>query len=264
MRLFAASDLHADFKENRLLLKQLSDVAYKKDGLIVAGDIADQFEIIKETLSLLCSKFRSLFFTPGNHELWVRTDNCNSIEKLHRILALCDLLGIHTRPAKIDDVWIVPLFSWYDSAFSGMPETDQSELEAWADFHFCKWPAGLGEVSRFFLSLNEANIKRYDAPVISFSHFLPRRELLPNLKFLRFKSLPSVVGCTGLDEQIRAIGSHLHVFGHSHIRCDRVIEGIRYVQYSLRYPGERFFSSCPVKIISETVAEPEQAVGRMQ
>lgn len=254
MRLFAASDLHVDFKENRLLLNQLSDVDYKKDALIVAGDIADRLELIEETLSLLRSRFRSLFFTPGNHELWVRTGNYNSLEKLDRILKLCDLLGVHTRPAKIDDTWIVPLFSWYDSAFSGMPETDGAELEAWADFHFCKWPAGLGEVSRFFLSMNEANIKSYDGRVISFSHFLPRRELLPSVKFLRFKGLPKVVGCTGLDEQIRAVGSRLHVFGHSHIRCDRVIDGIRYVQYSLRYPRERFFSSSPVKMISKTAA----------
>jgi predicted phosphodiesterase len=254
MRLFAASDLHVDFKENRLLLGQLSDVDYKSDALIVAGDIADRLELIKETLSLLRSKFRSVFFTPGNHELWVRTDDCNSIEKLHRILAVCDQLGVHTRPARIGDTWIVPLFSWYDSAFSGEAETNQEELAAWADFHFCKWPAGLGEVSRFFLSMNEANIKPYDARVISFSHFLPRRELLPRLKYLRFKSLPKVVGCTGLDEQIRALGSSLHVFGHSHIRYDKVIDGIRYVQYSLRYPRERIFSSFPIKMIAKTSA----------
>lgn len=254
MRLFAASDLHVDFKENRLLLQKLSDVDYQQDALIVAGDIAHQLEIIRDTLSLLRSKFRTLFFTPGNHELWVRSDGYDSIEKLHRILELCEQLGVHTRPAKLGDIWVVPLFSWYDSAFSGTPDTNRDELAAWADFHLCKWPAGLGEVSRFFLSMNEAHIKPYDARVISFSHFLPRRELLPSVKYLRFKSLPKVVGCTGLDEQIRALGSSVHVFGHSHIRCDRVIEGVRYVQYSLRYPRERIFSGSPVKMIAKTAA----------
>jgi predicted phosphodiesterase len=252
MRLFATSDLHVDFKENRLLIERLSDVAYQNDALILAGDIADHLETIKDTLSLLCSKFWRVFFTPGNHELWVRTDNCNSIEKLHKILALCEQLGVHTRPAKIDDTWIVPLFSWFDSAFCGDSPTNYAELALWADFHFCKWPAEVGELSKFFLGMNERNIKRYDARVISFSHFLPRRELLPNVRYLRFKGLPKVAGSAALDEQIRRLGSSIHVFGHSHIRCDRVIDGVRYVQYSLRYPKERIFSSFPIKMISKT------------
>jgi hypothetical protein len=75
--------------------------------------------------------------------------------------------------------------------------------------------------------------------VISFSHFLPRRDLLPAPERLKFKGLPQVAGCTALEGQIRRLKSAVHVFGHSHILCDRVIDGIRYVQNPLRYPRER-------------------------
>ena len=114
MRIFATSDLHTDYKENFNWLAQLSNTAYRDDTLIVAGDISDRLEIIRETLLLLRSKFRHLLFTPGNHELWVRNVEGDSIEKFNQILRLCDELGISTKPLHLDNVWIVPLFSWYD------------------------------------------------------------------------------------------------------------------------------------------------------
>jgi predicted phosphodiesterase len=256
MRIFVTSDLHTDFKENRELIERLSGVAYQNDALIVAGDVADQLEIIRDTLKLLRAKFQRVFFMPGNHELWIRTDDCDSIQKLQNIIALCDHLGVDTRPAKIFDTWIVPLFSWYDSIFDLDAESDATELQGWADFYFCKWPAEVSDVCAFFLKLNESNIKPYDARVISFSHFLPRRDLLPTVEYLRFKSLPKVAGCAVLDEQIRRLGSSIHVFGHSHISCDRVIDGVRYVQHSLQYPKERTASSFPIKMIWNTASVP--------
>jgi len=77
-----------------------------------------------------------------------------------------------------------------------------------------------------------------DGPVITFSHFLPRTELLPPRTFIK-KSLPLVVGSLELDEQIRAIGSHTHICGHTHYDVDKTIGGIRYVQHALAHPNER-------------------------
>jgi hypothetical protein len=87
--------------------------------------------------------------------------------------------------------------------------------------------------------------------VISFSHFLPRRDLLPSTERLKFKGLPKVAGCAALDAQIRRLKSGMHIFGHSHISCDRVIGGVRYIQNPLRYPRERTSADFPVKIIAD-------------
>jgi Icc-related predicted phosphoesterase len=251
MRVYAISDLHTDFRENWLVLEGLSDVDYRQDTLIVAGDIAAQLQVIKDTLALLKTKFQNVCYTPGNHELWVRNENINSLQKFHAVLALCDSLGVLTRPAKLAGYWIVPLFSWYQASFAAADsdDDDTNELEGWADYHFCKWPAGLGALHDFFLGLNEAHIKDYDQPVISFSHFLPRRELLPAREHLKFKQLPQVAGSLALDEQIRHLKSSVHVFGHSHISYDRVIAGVRYVQNSLRYPRERASTHFPIKLL---------------
>lgn len=247
MRVFAISDLHTDFAKNWDLLEKVSLVEYKHDALVVAGDIADSLLVISKTLGLLRSRFGRVFYVPGNHELWVRTNNYHSVEKFNRILVLCDDLGIETRPARVGSIWIVPLFSWYDSAFDEDGSADTSELAGWADYHFCRWPVEIESVSDYFLNFNVRHIKVYDAPVISFSHFLPRRDLLPPTRKLKFKGLPRVAGSTALDQQVRALKSGVHVFGHSHINCDRVIDGIRYVQNVFGYPRERILPRLRLK-----------------
>ncbi|HVG18095.1 MAG TPA: metallophosphoesterase [Blastocatellia bacterium] len=247
MRILAVSDLHTDFRENMRLVEGIPDSSHGGDILIVAGDVADRIEVIKRTLSLLRSKFKMVFYTPGNHEMWVRSEEYDSIEKLSRILRLCESLDVRTTPTRVGDIWVVPLFSWYDSEFD--PDTSDNDLEAWADFHFCKWPKGIQRVSEYFFKLNLPNIKFYDGPVISFSHFLPRIELLPSKNFLRFKGLPKVAGCKLLESQIRQLKSVTHLFGHSHINRDCVIDGVRYVQNALSYPRERYVAGLSLKEI---------------
>lgn len=237
MRILAISDLHTDFMENWQLVEQIPETLYREDVLIVAGDIADRTEVIKRTLSLLRSRFKMVLYTPGNHELWVRNRKYDSVEKLFRVLTLCQNLDIQTAPAKVNDIWIVPLFSWYDLEFDSGPA--DNELEGWADFYYCKWPQGIRQVYKYLTDLNLPNIKSYDGPVISFSHFLPRIELLPTREKLKFKGLAKVAGCRLIERQIRELRSVTHVFGHSHINRDWEIEGVRYVQNALSYPRER-------------------------
>ena len=233
MRVFATSDLHTDYKENFNWLAQLSDTAYRDDALIVAGDISDRLEIIRETF---------LLFTPGNHELWVRNTDLNSINKLDQILQLCDDLRVFTKPVHLDDLWIVPLFSWYDGVYD-------AEMKAWADFHLCKWPDDVQPLSDYFLRLNEPHLKSYDGPVITFSHFIPRADLFPPPEYMRISWLPVVSLCKALDAQIRRVESRVHVCGHTHTTFDRVIDNIRYIQNAVRYPKERRTESFPIKLI---------------
>lgn len=239
MRILAISDLHTDFGENKRLLEEVPVGEYQQDILIAAGDISDNLDTLQSTLDILRSRFRQVFYVPGNHELWVRRGASTSVEKFYRVLEVCRALAVHTSPQWIDGWWIVPLFSWYDPQFDEDGSADAESLLGWADFHLCKWPREIGPVCTFFLKMNEPHLRLYGGPVISFSHFLPRRELLPPTERLRFKGLPKVAGCTGIDEQIRRLHSRIHIFGHSHISCDRVIDGVRYIQNPLRYPRER-------------------------
>jgi calcineurin-like phosphoesterase family protein len=249
MRLFATSDLHTDYKENLRWLQELSDTAYRNDALIVAGDISDRLEVIRETLLLLRTRFRHVLFTPGNHELWVRSAGHDSIEKLRQVLKLCEEIDVATTPQRLDNLWVVPLFSWYDGFLEADKKNENSPRQVWADFHFCKWPESTMPLPAYFLRMNEPNLKTYDAPVVTFSHFIPRPDLLPPKQYMRFNWLPSVSICADLDRQIRQLQSRVHVCGHTHTTFDRIIDDIRYVQNAVRYPKERTATSFPIKLI---------------
>jgi len=86
--------------------------------------------------------------------------------------------------------------------------------------------------------------------VITFSHFIPRADLLPPKEYMRFSWLPDVSICKALDAQIRRLGSRVHVCGHTHTTVDTVIDDVRYVQNAVRYPKERRPESFPIKLIS--------------
>lgn len=234
MRIYAISDLHTDFRENRETLERAVGDGHRGDALIVAGDVADSEAVLRETLELLVSRFAEVFFVPGNHELWVRGEERTSVDKFQAVLRVCTQVGVRTRPARVGGAWVVPLFSWYDASFDVRGEGVQAELEAWSDLYFCRWPDGVERVDQLFLAMNEPHVHEYDAPAITFSHFVPRPELLPGVHSLRFKGLPLVAGSLGIDEQVRRAGAAVHVFGHSHIARDEVIEGVRYVQNYFR------------------------------
>jgi predicted phosphodiesterase len=236
MRIFAVSDLHADIRANREALYRAPLAGYQEDALIVAGDVADREEVLRDTLSLLKSRFREVFFVPGNHELWVRGESRDSMEKFEAVLALCASIGVRTAPARVGGAWVVPLFSWYDAAFDVHGEGVEAELEAWSDRYFCRWPDVPGSVDEAFLGLSEARARPYDGPVVTFSHFVPRPELLPPVRSLRFRGLPLVAGSLGIERQLRAAGSCVHVFGHTHIPWDRELDGVRYLHHPFR-PG---------------------------
>jgi Icc-related predicted phosphoesterase len=233
MRVYAISDLHTDFPANRAILERAGLAGHRDDVLIVAGDVADSEAVLHDTLQWLASRFREVFFVPGNHELWVRGEERDSLQKFHAVLRICGQAGVRTEPARVGGAWIVPLFSWYHPSFDVLGEGVEEELEAWSDRYFCRWPADLDRPDQAFLAMNQRHVRTYDAPVITFSHFVPRPELVPPVRYLRFRGLPLVAGSLELEEQIRAIQPRVHVFGHTHIPQDKVIDGVRYVQNHL-------------------------------
>jgi len=80
------------------------------------------------------------------------------------------------------------------------------------------------------------------APLITFSHFLPRPELLPEKRFLTLPTLAKAVGSRFLNERVRRLSPDVHVFGHTHFGWDATIEGVRYMQAAQNL---RFFFSPP-------------------
>lgn len=68
----------------RYRVAALSDIEYKNDVLICAGDVSDDLEVLRKALSSLASKWRHVFFVPGNHELWIRKGSGNVTDSLSK------------------------------------------------------------------------------------------------------------------------------------------------------------------------------------
>jgi len=153
----------------------------------------------------------------------------DSVVKLQAIFEVCDRLGIDIFPAAVaQDVFIVPMLSWYNADFDVMdPYPDPLAPH---DQH-CKWPLDAdSQVWRYMLKLNEAHLRHpYHGTVISFSHFLPSQ----GLPYSSHNKAAKAMGCEELDEQVRAIKvkSRAHVYGHSFRRHAQHDGGIMYVNH---------------------------------
>ncbi len=264
--MWALSDIHIDFHENWEFIQGLSNVSFQNDVLLVAGDATDRCERLQQALGVLKQKFAEVAFVPGNHELWLRKgdDFRHSVEKFYHILSLCKRIGVRTDPFRHGSdqyaVWIVPLFSWYagpdqaeHSLFLEKPDVDDKTDTLWSDFFLTRWPEDLNSgPAEFFARLNhERTMRTYDAPVISFSHFLPRQELMLSTQAERARSelvykdihpefnFSRVAGSTLIDQQLRTINSQVHVYGHQHRNRNRLVDGVRYLSHCLGYPKER-------------------------
>ena len=74
--------------------------------------------------------------------------------------------------------------------------------------------------------------------VISFSHFLPRIDLMPSYIPKKHRILYPVLGSTIIEDQVRQLAPTIHVYGHSHVNRDIEIDGIQYINNAFGYPKE--------------------------
>jgi predicted phosphodiesterase len=252
MRIFALSDVHADYDENAHWLAGLSLYDYQEDVFILAGDVSDSVSVLEKTFHLLARRFAKVAYVPGNHDLWVRRESRpqTSIEKLQHLRHLARACGVKTQPFEVGPVAIVPLLGWYDYSF-GLPD---EELRAvWMDYYACVWPSELDmhEVTSYFLGQNELPSLKPGRTVISFSHFLPRIDLMPSRMPHCVRALYPILGTSRLDLQIRAIGASIHVYGHSHLNRRTQIDGVSYINNALGYPRESAIASRNMLCIHE-------------
>lgn len=252
MRIFALSDVHIDYSVNRAWLLGLSNSDFQQDILILAGDLSDDLSLLEACFKSLVKKFRKVCFVPGNHELWIRNSgqHIDSFDKFDLVIALAEETGIHTRPVSINSVSIVPLFSWYDFSF-GQPDTKLQD--EWMDFRLCRWSniSDMSMVCQWMLDKNALALQTVNETIISFSHFLPRIDVIPAYLPRRYRYLFPVFGSYLLERQIRRLKPQIHVYGHSHLNRHVLIDSITYVNNAFGYPSETRIARKELRLLYE-------------
>ncbi len=239
MRVFALSDIHIDYHENEQWLSRLSSMDYQEDILILAGDVTDNLLLLENCFRDLSAKFQKVLFVPGNHEFWVvRDNNSTSLEKYQKIFELASNYDISMQTYHAASLSIIPLLGWYDFSF-GQPSSQL--LETWMDFRACVWSERLQmpDVTEYFLNKNRTALKTVNHTLISFSHFLPRIDLMPVFIPSSLRYLFPVLGSVLIEKQIRQLKPQIHVYGHSHVNCQMDIKGIKYINNAFGYPYEQ-------------------------
>jgi len=239
MRIFALSDIHVEYDGNAAWVSAMSRADYRDDVLILAGDVAGTLPLLQRCVDAFAQRFARVLFVPGNHDLWVIRDaqRMDSLEKFAKVSAAIENCGASMQPFTAGTLSIVPLQGWYDYSF-GEP-TEQLKA-VWMDYRACRWPEGwqAADIAAHFLRMNTTSLDSLARKVITFSHFLPRIDLMPPYIPLEHRLVYPVLGSTGLDDQLRQLGSVLHVYGHSHVNRDVTIDGVTYINNAFGYPAE--------------------------
>lgn len=252
MRIFAVSDIHIDYDVNAKWIAGLSAADYRDDVLILAGDVTDTRRLLDWCLTTLAGRFRKVLFVPGNHDLWViREDRGkDSLQKFEEVRTLVESSGASMEPFRASGVSVIPLLSWYDYSFC---EPSEELRSIWMDYRACRWPGGLTDqdVAAHFAALNEGQVSPAGDDVITYSHFMPRIDLMPELAPRSCKILYPVLGSVRIERQLRHLNSRVHVYGHSHVNRRQEIDGVLYINNAFGYPSETWMTSKRLMCIHE-------------
>ncbi len=253
--LFAVSDLHVSYSENRSIAEAIRPDS-ASDWLIVAGDIGELADDVDWTLRLLTERFARVIWAPGNHELWTHAKDpvrLRGEERYQHIVDICRGHGVAT-PEDPFPVWhgeggpvtIAPLFVGYDYTFrppgthtkeaalnrayeTGVVCTDEFMLhpdphptrEAW-----CAERIGYTEERLRALA---------GAPLVLVNHWPTIREVTRPLYYPEFAQW---CGTQLTADWHRRFNVTTVVYGHLHIPRTSWHDGVRFEEVSLGYPRE--------------------------
>jgi 3',5'-cyclic AMP phosphodiesterase CpdA len=254
--LFAVSDLHISYPENREVLDRLRPSG-PADWLLVAGDVSERVADLEWALRLLASRFARVVWVPGNHDLWTHNSDPVTLrgeERYRHLVEVCREAGVltpedpyqvFTTPA--GPVRIAPLFLLYDYSFLAPGTTSKEESLAYAHetgvvctdeylLHPDPYPsreawchARVRDAER---RLSECDPQ---TPLILLNHYPLVRE---PTRVLRYPEFAQWCGTDATADWHVRFRTAAVVYGHLHIPRTTWHDGVRFEEVSLGYPRE--------------------------
>ena len=255
MRLFAISDVHVGHARNRRVLEALS--AHPNDWLLLVGDVGEGVAELRWALELLRARFAQVLWVPGNHELWTRpsSDGLRGTRLYARLVDECRGLGVLTPedpyPLFAGDNGtrrIAPLFLLYDYSFAPQGFSP-AQAVAWAmedgilcvDEHLLHpdpFPSRAAWCEARCLATERRltdTLALDPHPLVLVNHFPlhPAHAVLPRIP--RFSIWCGTRRSEDWHTRFRA---EVVVYGHLHIPGTKHLDGVRFEEVSLGYPGQ--------------------------
>ena len=255
-KLVAVSDLHIGYQENREIVEGLRPDS-PDDWLIVCGDVAETVGDVEWTLSLLRDRFATVFWVPGNHELWTHPSDpvqLRGVRRYEHLVEVCRRLGVVT-PEDEFPVWhgsggpvrIAPLFVLYDYTFRAPGTDSKEESLAYAHetgvvctderfLHPDPYPTR-EDWCRARVVESERRLDSYspDIPFVLVNHWPLVRE---PTRVLHFPEFAQWCGTELTADWHTRYPTAAAVYGHLHIPRSTVYAGVPFKEVSLGYPRE--------------------------
>jgi 3',5'-cyclic AMP phosphodiesterase CpdA len=254
--LFAISDLHVAYAENRELVARLTPQS-PDDWLLVAGDVGEMMADVEWALGVLTERFAKVIWAPGNHELWTPREDPVQLRgeaRYRHLVQLCRGMGVLT-PEDPYPVWhdadgpvtVAPLFLLYDYTFrTPQAATLEQALEQ-------AYQAGVVCTDEFLLHPDpypsrqawcSARVAQTEARLAA----LPAgtRTVLVNhfplvrapTRILRYPQFAQWCGTERTADWHLRFAAVAVVYGHLHIPRTTWHDGVRFEEVSVGYPRE--------------------------
>jgi 3',5'-cyclic AMP phosphodiesterase CpdA len=254
--LFAVSDLHVSYAENRSVADGLRPEE-SDDWLIVAGDVAEKFADVEQALVTMRSRFAQVIWVPGNHELWTHPGDpvtLRGVARYEALVRMCRDNGVLT-PEDSFPVWegpegpvtVAPLFQLYDYSFlpPGTATKEAALRRAYAVRVVCTdemmlHPDPFADRESWCRERVARSRRRLDAidpamPTVLVSHWPLIREPTRALRYPVFAQWCGTTLTADWHVRYRAVAA---VYGHLHIPRTTHHDGVRFEEVSLGYPQE--------------------------
>ena len=254
MKLWATSDLHVGYDENRRAVQALP--SYPDDWLIIAGDTGETPAHLDFVLRTLRPRFAQLVWVPGNHDLWTPTTwpaSQRGVPHYERLVALCQKYGVLT-PEDPYARWpgdgptraIVPAFLLFDYTFRPASVTREGAIEWAAESGVRSADEDLlapdpyetrDEWCAARVTSTETRLASLpaDARIIFINHFPLRAGLAVLPRIPRFSIW---CGTTKTTDWHRRFNIETVIYGHLHMRSSKTIDNVRFEEVSLGYPKQ--------------------------
>jgi 3',5'-cyclic AMP phosphodiesterase CpdA len=254
VNLWAISDLHVGFEENRRAVEALE--AQPEDWLTIAGDTGETPTHLDAVLRTLRPRFANVVWTVGNHDLWTPqslSSERRGVAHYERLVRLCRSYDVLT-PDDPYAVWpgpgprtaIVPTFVLYDYSFR--PDNVREEdAVAWAAASGLRCadedlldPSPYPSRAAWCRARLEHTTARLDAipkgtRIVLVNHWPLRREHASPPRIPRFSIW---CGTRATDDWHTRYPVDVVVYGHLHMRSTRERDGVRFEEVSLGYPRQ--------------------------
>lgn len=250
MNIGTLADLHFD-RHQHLTMNDYVDalvqlIAQKKlEILIIAGDISNHYTTSLDFIEQLSSRTSaSIYFVPGNHDLWRRNEEDLSTEailQLYRDHPQC-LIG---SPVEVKQYVIAGHIGWYDYSYAAERFTYEKLRRGkhygatWQDKLHTSFEMSDPALSQYFADEVFKELQRYpNRSVILVTHVVTHPQFIVPMPHRIFDFFNGYIGTRDFNRLYRHFPIPYSVMGHVHFR-KRFIDGeTTFLCPCLGYPRE--------------------------